>query len=105
MKPRRTLAVTGPKNFVFSLEADDSRLVRLGVELFSRMPEGRPRPVVCVETGKTYESLSIAAREGLPGLKFGPQRIWDAIHKKGRAGGYHWQYAEIEEEITAQETL
>eukprot|EP00808_Paulinella_micropora_P022638 g37604.t1 len=49
----------------------------------------KPRPVMCVETGTIYPSISKA------GLAIGgPQNICRAIRDNRTAGGYHWCYAD-----------
>lgn len=50
--------------------------------------------VVCVETGKKYDSVKDAARS----CETGPidkSCISAALRSGGRAGGYHWRYADI----------
>eukprot|EP00808_Paulinella_micropora_P004831 g38068.t1 len=70
-------------------------LLSMFTSLYRKKMAGPSRPVVCVETGVVYPSLSAAARAvGME--KFGKQRIWDAISNKRRAGGFHWSYAEKE---------
>ena len=49
------------------------------------------RPVLCVETGLIYESMSKAAKENNT-YKDGIYRVCRGINKT--AGGYHWQYVE-----------
>eukprot|EP00808_Paulinella_micropora_P012612 g21468.t1 len=49
----------------------------------------RLRPVVCVETGEEYASLSAAARQ----LNlYGQNSIWNSIKNGTKSGGYHWRY-------------
>jgi hypothetical protein len=48
---------------------------------------GLPCPVLCIETGKTYPSISAAARAA--GVY--PARLRQAIANKAPCSGYHWQ--------------
>lgn len=51
----------------------------------------KPRPIVCLETGEVYKSVSAAARA--VGLK-GGSAISRAAARGYIAGGYHWAYVE-----------
>lgn len=48
--------------------------------------------VICVETGKKYDSLSAAAHDC---GSIDSSCISVALRSGGRAGGYHWRYADI----------
>ena len=52
---------------------------------------GRPsRPVICLETGEEYESVTVAA--AAIGTVY--SAVYTAIRTGGRRGGYHWAYAD-----------
>ncbi len=55
----------------------------------------KTKAVMCVETGRVYDSIKLAgARLGIQ-----PQNISIAARGKSKtAGGYHWEYVEIEKE-------
>ncbi len=48
---------------------------------------GRERPVVCVETGKKYDSIKAAAKA----VFVVPPRVWAVLDTHKTAGGYHWR--------------
>lgn len=50
----------------------------------------KPRAVLCIETGKRFESISAAGRF----YKIRSADICRACRKHMRAGGYHWRYAD-----------
>ena len=50
------------------------------------------KPVVCVETGETFENAAEAARQ--KGMKTYNHICSCCIGKRERTGGYHWKYAE-----------
>ena len=54
--------------------------------------DGRPtRPVVCVETGRVYESIALAARA----MGITATCISNALSGKYKtSAGYHWEYAQ-----------
>lgn len=56
----------------------------------------RTIPVICVETGKKYDSITDAAID--IGQKT-PSNIIVALKSGGRAGGYHWRFADVEKPV------
>ena len=53
-------------------------------------------PVICVETGKKYDSITAAA------LAIGqktPSNIIVALKSGGKSGGYHWRFADVERPV------
>lgn len=56
----------------------------------------RTIPVICVETGKKYDSITDAAID--IGQKR-PSNIIVALKSGGRAGGYHWRFADVEKPV------
>lgn len=56
----------------------------------------RTIPVICVETGKKYDSITDAAID--IGQKK-PSNIIVALKSGGRAGGYHWRFADVEKPV------
>lgn len=48
------------------------------------------RPVLCVETGEVFDSLTDAAAA----IDVNSGNIVSAIKRKGTCHGYHWEYAE-----------
>lgn len=56
----------------------------------------RTIPVICVETGKKYDSITNAAID--IGQKE-PSNIIVALKSGGRAGGYHWRFADVEKPV------
>ena len=52
----------------------------------------RTIPVICVETGKKYDSITDAAID--IGQKK-PSNIIVALKSGGRAGGYHWRFDDM----------
>ena len=56
----------------------------------------RTIPVICVETGKKYDSITTAAID--IGQKE-PSNIIVALKSGGRAGGYHWRFADVEKPV------
>eukprot|EP00808_Paulinella_micropora_P012634 g895.t1 len=72
------------------------RRAKFDVFLRARRPgspaqHGFVRPVICVETGVEYASLTAAAKElGV----YGKQSIHKAIRLGHKSGGFHWQYKE-----------
>lgn len=63
-------------------------------KLWHKKPEGagtQPKKVLCVETGKIFESISEAEREtGIPNTHISSVCNRKKSHKT--AGGFHWQY-------------
>lgn len=56
----------------------------------------RTIPVICVETGKKYDSITDAA------LAMGqktPSNIIVALKSGGKSGGYHWRFADVERPV------
>jgi hypothetical protein len=53
------------------------------------------KPVLCIETGEVFKSLTDAARS--KGLS-SPAPIWQAIQRGGRSRGYTWRYADEQEQ-------
>lgn len=49
-----------------------------------------PKKVICIETGKKFESMSAAAKS----VNVSNSAIKSAIKRKGQSGGYHWRYAD-----------
>lgn len=49
--------------------------------------KGHKRAVRCIETGKVYESSAAATRE----LGLRRCAVSDAVRRKQKAGGYHWE--------------
>lgn len=55
---------------------------------------GHKRPVICIETGEFFDSISEASRKiGTPNTRISLA----AMQRLKRAGGYHWRHATPEE--------
>lgn len=65
-----------------------------------QMPQNRSRPVRCVETGQIYKSGTQAALA----VYVVKNSIYQAIYKGYRAGGYHWEWADITAQVTGHAT-
>ena len=48
----------------------------------------RAKPVLCIETGVTYPSAVMAARD----YGIAPVNIYNAVRRGRRAGGVHWAH-------------
>lgn len=48
----------------------------------------KPRPVICLETGERFETITLASRT------FGVSKSNIGSAVSGMAGGYHWEYAD-----------
>ena len=55
----------------------------------AKWKESRKKPVYCIETGKTFSSITEAS-------KFYKCNVGQALKTNGTAGGYHWNYIEKE---------
>lgn len=56
----------------------------------SELGKGRKRPVICIETGEVFESMSAAS--AAMGLEPGSVALWLAVQNGGMAAGFHWCY-------------
>lgn len=64
---------------------------KISEHMIIAMTKATSKKVLCVETGKVYESLSEAERQ--LGISF--KNISNVLRGKSKtAGGYHWEYAE-----------
>jgi hypothetical protein len=91
----RTLATRRPELFsalsegelVCALDSETlaKEIAKIGMKRYRRV-----RPVVCVETGWRYESVSAAARAAYVNRK----AICRAIKTGGTSSGRHWRYAD-----------
>jgi hypothetical protein len=53
--------------------------------------QGRRTPVRCIDTGIIYPSMAEAGRAN----HVAPAAIYQAIHKRGKCCGLHWEYADV----------
>lgn len=80
-------AGTSKDNLFLLLE--DEELAEQISQKYPRRIGRDPRPVVCVETGKRYSSVTEAAKE----VYVTKNAIFNAMRKNRTAAGYHWRSA------------
>jgi carbamoylphosphate synthase small subunit len=91
----RALASRRPKVFAGLTELEltqllDSETMAAELAAMGMQRYRRFRPVVCVETGKRYESIREAARS----VYLDRTTIGHALKNNGTVAGLHWRYAD-----------
>ena len=75
----------GPKRLLFDpISPDDPDWQKV-----PKFDNGKGVAVRCVETGMVYRSITAAARA----VHVHRSCIYYALYKRGRAAGYHWEWA------------
>jgi hypothetical protein len=85
-KQPKLFAGTSQENLLLLLE-DPELAQRISIQYPTRYTRDA-RPVVCVETGRTYPSSAAAART----VYVTRECLWEAAKKGTAAGGYHWRF-------------
>eukprot|EP00808_Paulinella_micropora_P030639 g63102.t1 len=93
----RTVDIRKPRNLDLNTSTDlwswHKSIARPAQSMPLSLPIGTCRPVICVETGKVYQSIKEAAKA----VDRQPQAVWQSLKNGHKSGGYRWCYLDDDE--------